>query len=339
MVELWRLPQTSQKKRVAEAVSTGIWGAKQHPRQPAPVLYTVITSSTGANVAVLAVQHIRRMRGGAQGQLMLGADGHIYVVKFQNNPQHTRVLANELIVTRLAAAIGLTTPEAELIEVSEWLIQNTSELEMDHGRTRERCKPGLHFGSRFAGGMMPGQVVDFLPEPQLEEVKNFAEFAGILALDKWTGNANGRQAVFVRKQRERRYKAVFIDFGYCFHAGEWKFDDVPLRGVYYRNLVYKDVRGWESFEPWLSRIEGLSEDVVWAAANEVPPEWYGGNLSEIEALVEKLLTRRNRVRQLIEAFRSSDRRPFPDWGAAAQQNATGDWMQAPLRASILGRVN
>ena len=39
-------------------------------------------------LAVLAVQQIRRMRGGAQGQLMLGADGHIYVVKFQNNPQH-----------------------------------------------------------------------------------------------------------------------------------------------------------------------------------------------------------------------------------------------------------
>ncbi len=34
-------------------------------------------------LVVLAVQYIRRMRGGAQGQLMLGADGHVYVVKFQ----------------------------------------------------------------------------------------------------------------------------------------------------------------------------------------------------------------------------------------------------------------
>ena len=53
-------------------------------------------------MAVTAVQHIRRMRGGAQGQLMLGEDGHVYVVKFQNNPQHTRVLANEFLATRLA---------------------------------------------------------------------------------------------------------------------------------------------------------------------------------------------------------------------------------------------
>ena len=61
-------------------------------------------------LAVLAVQAIRRMRGGAQSQLMLGADGKLWVVKFQNNPQHLRVLANELIATRLAEAVGLTVP-------------------------------------------------------------------------------------------------------------------------------------------------------------------------------------------------------------------------------------
>ena len=172
------------------------------------------------------------MRGGAQGQLMLGADGQVYVVKFQNNPQHMRVLANEFLASRLAAAAGLTAPEAELVEVSSWLVENTPELEMDLGKTRVRCKAGLQFGSRFVGGLMPGQVVDYLPEEQMAEVRNLGEFAGILALDKWTGNANGRQAVFARKQRERRYRAVFIDFGYCFHAGEWRFEDAPLRGVY-----------------------------------------------------------------------------------------------------------
>ncbi len=209
-------------------------------------------------MAVLAVQHIRRMRGGAQGQLMLGADGHVYVVKFQNNPQHMRVLANEFLASRLAAAAGLTAPEAELVEVSSWLVENTPELEIDLGRTQVRCQPGLQFGSRFVGGLMPGQVVDYLPEEQMAEVRNLGEFAGILALDKWTGNANGRQAVFARKQRERRYRAVFIDYGYCFHAGEWRFEDAPLRGVYYRNDVYREITGWESFEPWLTRLETMA---------------------------------------------------------------------------------
>jgi len=276
-------------------------------------------------LAVLAVQQIRRMRGGAQGQLMLGADGHVYVVKFQNNPQHTRVLANELMASRLAAAAGLTVPETDLVEVSSWLIENTPELEIDIGRTRARCQAGLQFGSRFAGGMMPGQVVDYLTEEQLAELKNPGEFAGVLALDKWTGNANGRQAVFTRRQREKRYRAVFIDFGYCFHAGEWRFEDAPLRGVYYRNDVYREITGWESFEPWLTRLETMAAETVWEAANEVPPEWYGGDQSEMEALVEKLLKWRSRIRELIEAFGNSDRRPFPKWGEAGREREEGAW--------------
>jgi len=173
--------------------------------------------------------------------------------------------------------------------------------------------------------LMPGQVVDYLPEEQLTELKNLAEFAGILALDKWTGNANGRQAVFTRRQRERRYKAVFIDFGYCFHAGEWRFEDAPLRGVYYRNEVYREIKGWESFEPWLTRLEHLPAETVWAAANEVPPEWYGGDVAEMEALVEKLLVRRSRIREWIEAFWKSDRRPFPKWGAKGGEGVEEAW--------------
>ncbi len=277
------------------------------------------------------------MRGGAQGQLMLGADGHVYVVKFQNNPQHIRVLANEFLVSRIAAAAGLTVPETELVEVSSWLVEHTPELEIDLGRTRVRCKAGLQFGSRFVGGLMPGQVVDYLPEEQLAEVKNLGEFGGILALDKWTGNANGRQAVFARRQRERRYKAVFIDYGYCFQAGEWRFEDGPLRGVYYRNAVYQQISGWESFEPWLTRLETLAEETVWAAASEIPPEWYGGDLSEMESLVEKLLKRRSRIRELIEMFGKSDRRPFPKWEGREKGGEEAAWVDARW-GSIEGRV-
>jgi hypothetical protein len=277
------------------------------------------------------------MRGGAQGQLMLGADNHVYVVKFQNNPQHIRVLANEFLASRLTLAAGLAVPQVELVDVSTWLVNNTPELEIDLGRSRVKCLPGLQFASRFVGGLMPGQVMDYLPEDQLAEVRNLDEFAGILALDKWTGNANGRQAVFTRKQRERRYRAVFIDFGYCFHAGDWKFEDIPLRGVYYRNDVYRAITGWDSFEPWLTRLETLPADIIWAAANEVPPEWYGGDLSEMEALVEKLLARRSRIRDLIDAFRLSDRNPFPNWGLPTPNSAFQPWPPPSWSNNIVTR--
>ena len=266
-------------------------------------------------MAVLAVQAIRRMRGGAQSQLMLGADGKLWVVKFKNNPQGIRVLANELIATRLADAVGLTVPACEVIEVTDWLVANTGDLLMELGQgVRERCVAGLQFGSAFVGGLMPGRVVDYLPEQELDEVKNLAEFCGMLCVDKWAGNCNGRQAVFERGARERRYKAHFVDQGFCFNAGEWSFPDTPLRGVYARNSVYAGVTGWGSFEPWLSRVEELSAERLWGIAEAVPPEWYGGDTAEIERLVEQMLYRRGKVRDLVGSFRDSDREPFPRWG-------------------------
>jgi hypothetical protein len=266
-------------------------------------------------VAVLAVQAIRRMRGGAQSQLMLGADGQLWVVKFQNNPQHLRVLANELIATRIAEAVGLSVPATDVVEVTEWLVRHTKEMVIQLSSTKvERCAPGLQFGSRFVGGSMPGQVVDYLPEPQMEDLRNLAEFAGILCVDKWTGNCNGRQAVFERKPRERKYRAWFIDQGYCFNAGEWTFPEPPVRGVFLRNQVYEKVTGWESFEPWLTRVEEFRAEDLWAIADAVPPEWYGGDPATIEHLMETMLVRRGRVRELISAFRESGREPFPNWG-------------------------
>ena len=264
-------------------------------------------------LAIAATQHVRRMRGGAQGHLMRAADGEFYVVKFRNNPQHPRVLVNELLATRLGQQIGLPMAAAEVIEVSEWLVAHTPELNIQLAHGNVQCEPGLQFGSRYVVSPIEGQVYDFLPGTMLDRVRNLETFAGMLTLDKWTGNANGRQAAFWKRSRERKYTASFIDQGYCFNAGEWSFPDSPLRGVYLRNEVYDQVTGWESFEPWLSRIEEIDDSLVWATAEAVPPEWYEGNWNAMERLIAELLRRRPKVRELIETFRSSVRAPFPNW--------------------------
>ena len=266
---------------------------------------------------VEAVQHVRRMRGGAQAHLMRADDGHFYVVKFQNNPQHLRVLANELLATRLAEIVGLPVPVTEIVEVREWLIANTPELRMDVSGLSSHCKAGLQFGARYVCDPAEGQVFDYLPEGMLPKVKNLAAFAGMLALDKWLGNANGRQAVFWKKTQERKYTATFIDQGYCFNAGEWDFPDSALRGVYARNFVYQDVRGWESFEPWLARVENCAPAAIHEIAGAIPPPWTGHNWDAMEKLVEQIVERRSRVRELITAFRNSTRQPFPNWGQPA----------------------
>jgi hypothetical protein len=266
-----------------------------------------------ATPLVEAVQHVKRMRGGAQSHLMRCSDGEFYVVKFLNNPQHLRVLANEMLATRLAERAGLPVPATEVVEVGEWLVEHTPELHIQLAHNVVRCQAGLQFGSQYAMSPLMGQVFDYVPVEILEQVENLTAFAGMLVIDKWTGNANGRQAAFCKRLRARKYTAKFIDQGYCFNAGEWTFPDYPLRGVYARNEVYAGVRGWESFEPWLKRVETMQEDLVWSVAGEIPPEWYGGEWEEFEKLVRTLIMRREKVRELIEAFRVSVRRPFPDW--------------------------
>jgi len=252
---------------------------------------------------------------------MRADDGHLYVVKFQNNPQHLRVLANELLATRLAESVGLPVPITEIVTVQEWLIKNTSELCVDSAGLTSHCKPGLQFGARYVCDPAEGQVFDYIPESMFAKVKNVAAFAGMLVLDRWLGNANGRQAVFWKKTNERKYTATFIDQGYCFNAGEWNFPDSALRGVYARNFVYQGVCGWESFEPWLSRVENMDPAVIHEIAGTVPPEWTGNDWGEMETLTAAIVERRSKVRELITAFRDSTRQPFPGWRQAAEVKA------------------
>jgi hypothetical protein len=261
---------------------------------------------------IQAVQHVRRMRGGAQSHLMRAADGHYYVVKFQNNPQHRRVLANELLATRLAEHVGLSVPGVRVIEVDPWLIAHTPELVIELAGRTEPCAPGLQFASRFVLDPFAGQVLDYLPDEALDRVANLGEFAGMLCIDKWTGNTNGRQAVFAKRHQQRLFRAIFIDQGYCFNAGEWNFIDSPLRGVYARNRVYASVAGWQSFEPWLERIEQMTIEALADCAEGLPPEWYG-DPDDLERLLLQLHERRSKVRALTEAFRESTRQPFPSW--------------------------
>jgi hypothetical protein len=266
-----------------------------------------------------ALEQIRRMRGGAQSHLMRCSDGYYYVVKFQNNPQHRRILVNEMLGTKLAARLGLPTVPVAIVEVSEELIRLTPELAMELPRTRIACQPGLQFGARYPGDPRQVTLHDFLPDEQLREVENLHEFAGMLVFDKWTCNTNGRQTVFFDERKvERdeatvRYKTRMIDQGFCFNAGEWNFPDAPLRGLYARHRVYESVRGLAAFGAWMNRVENITESVLEEIYSEIPPEWYAFEPEAIERMLGQLLRRRKLVGELIVSAWKSSAQPFPHW--------------------------
>ena len=274
-------------------------------------------------VPLYAVQHIRRMRGGSQAHLMRASDGGYYVTKFQNSPQGVRILANEMFATSLGLWLGLPMPQVVAIEVSDWLINNTPELRIELAGSQVPCSSGLQCGSRYPcdPATDPMDIFDYLPESHMAKLNQSLSFARVLVLDKWLCNADGRQAIFLRKRRARNFHALFIDHGYCLNATEWSFADSPLRGVYARNCVYENVTGWESFEPVLSRAEQADIVDIWRCAEPIVPEWYEHDRAGLERIVETVYERRQSIRSLIDAFRVSSRAPFPNWKEKATTKA------------------
>jgi hypothetical protein len=270
--------------------------------------------STNTNNRILyAQQHIRRMRGGSQSHLMQASDGGYWIVKFQNNPQHIRVLANEFLASRIGRCLGLPIPEVQVIEVSDWLIQNTPELCVDCAGLKTRCCSGLQLACRYAADPECDLVFDYLPESMHANIDNLNMLAACMVLDKWTCNVDGRQVVFTRPSQHRRFSAWFIDQGYCFNAGEWSFPDSVLRGVYSRNSVYAHVTGWDAFEPALSLAEQADLGDLWQCASQMPREWYQQDRAGLSRLIETLHKRRSVIRDLITQFRQHERNPFPNW--------------------------
>jgi hypothetical protein len=245
-----------------------------------------------------AIEHIRRMRGGAQSQLMRCSDAHRYVIKFQNNPQGRRVLVNELLGTLLARLLDLPTAIPAVVHVCDELINVTSELCIELPKSRMPLQPGPQFGSRYVFHPRIHAAVDCLPDALVSQVQNLRDFAGMLVFDKWTCNTDGRQVLFPRNGL--KYKVVMIDQGFCFNAGEWNFPDAPLRGRYTRTCVYDGIHGIDDFEPWLNKLETqIDEHAIWECAAGIPPEWYGSDTVALSRLLDTLNRRRTRVRELL----------------------------------------
>ncbi|MBI3280760.1 MAG: hypothetical protein HYZ57_13060 [Acidobacteria bacterium] len=276
---------------------------------------------------VNARRFIRKMRGGAQAHLLEADDGFYYVVKFRNNPQHRRVLINELVARSFLDYLQLPACPAAIIEVSSPFLTENPEISIQLGHGRLEVPAGWHFGSRFPGDPSRTAVYDFVPDALLEKVANARDFLGMLVFDKWMANADARQCVFLRA-RIREFAPVYadhplregflaqmIDNGYVLNGPHWDFPDSPLQGLYFRPVVYGDVRGWNDFEPWLNRVVHFPESEIDRALKQVPPEWLEGDEAALESVMERLLVRRERVPDLIEACRKGRLNAFPKWAA------------------------
>jgi hypothetical protein len=274
---------------------------------------------------VTARRFLRKMRGGAQAHLIEADNGLFYVVKFRNNPQHRRVLVNEWIGNTFLRFLQIPTPPIAIVQITSSFLEENPEVNIQLGDRRMPVQAGWHFGSQFPGHPEQIAVYDFIPDTLLSKVANLTDFLGVLAFDKWTGNADARQSIFLRaKLREYApqwadhplrvgYVALMVDHGYIFNGPEWDYLDTPLLGLYFRPIVYGQVRGWIDFEPWLERIKAFPEEVVDDALRQIPPDWLNGDADRLSMLLDRLMNRRRKVADLIEDCKRGRYNPFPNW--------------------------
>jgi hypothetical protein len=274
-----------------------------------------------------AVRHVRKMRGGAQAHLLEADDGNWYVVKFRNNPQHHRVLVNELLSATFLEYLKITAPESAIIQVTPQFLAANPEIHLRAGTARTEVEPGWHFGSRYPGDPARLAVYDFLPDSLIEKVVNLDDFRAILVFDKWAGNADGRQCVFYRALVRQEAGALggegppvrpgfiarMIDHGYTFNGPHWDFPESAVQGLYARPIVYQSVRSLDDFQPWLQQVISFPEEVVDQAWKRTPAAWIDGEEDELERMLNQLLERRKRLPELISACREARTNPFPNW--------------------------
>jgi len=268
-----------------------------------------------------AVRHVRKMRGGAQAHLLEADDGHWYVVKFRNNPQHRRVLVNEALSAILLDYLQISAPRTALIQVTRGFLEANPECCLQLGTRQIEVEPGWQFGSQFPGDPSRLAVYDFLPDGLLGKVVNLSDFRAVLVFDKWTANADGRQCVFYRAMvrhgdtgsGQPGFVARMIDHGYTFNGPNWDFPESPLQGLYARRAVYDSVRGLDDFQPWLDQVIHFPEEVIDRAWKSIPPEWVEGEEEHLDRLLEQLFERRKLAPALIEASRDTRVNPFPNW--------------------------
>lgn len=268
---------------------------------------------------IRATQCFRRMFGESQPILMRAADSNLYVVKFPNNPQGVRILANEMLGAALATLLGVPISPVAVIEVSEDMIFLSESMFIKLGKNIAPCQPGLCFGSQY-------RLDRRLWPPDLitpESVENPEDFLGMLVFDKWTSNTDNRQVALNPNGEYSAYRAVMIDQGFCFSGNEWTFHNGALRGIAHFPRIYDRVTDLEDFEPWLRRLEQeINLEMLCRAAETVPPEWYLYNEAAFNELISQLNRRRMMVREMVGETLRTARDYFSNVSLAKAHSAT-----------------
>ena len=253
---------------------------------------------------VVVTRVIKRRRGRSQPWLMEGEDQEFYVVKAANNPQGRRTLVNDWIGSKLLRLLGVNAADCKTIRIPEILIE-TNDLYLQFGSKQVPVDSGPHFGSVCPVNPERASIYDYLPSSLLSQVTNIDDFYSTFVFDRWTANADSRQAVFYRPGRCRKLHALMIDQGSTFQGVLWEFADLRRPRDFYEE-AYKLTASYEHLERIMERLSAISEQTLGDIVREIPTEWLeGDDQAALTRLLKQLIRRQAHVLELVDRATST----------------------------------
>lgn len=248
---------------------------------------------------ITAIEYYRPVGIGATSpQLFRADDGLIYIVKLKNNRLGPKVLANELLGSRLGQMMGLCFPPAGIIEIEETLVKRSRRL------AAARVSPGKHFACQYLSNS------SYLCESNLHKAVNKAEMAGVMLFDHMLHNADrtmNRRNLLLRRE-EGGHKIYAIDNSHLFRGALWterrlnklaeriRINERRSYGILLRRFLRP-----AHFSPYLAKVNELSDEVLQGLVEELPQEWLPQQEERV-ALTRFLIKRRDLAEAIVNSL-------------------------------------
>ncbi len=261
-------------------------------------------AASGSNYSYVT-HYIRTMRGGSQPILAQAGDGHLYIVKFNNNLQGANLPFNESIGTELYHAAGLAAPSWKPMRVTNSFLDRNPDCWMQTPEGRLRPESGLCFGSRFLGGEGMN-LQEILPGTSFKRVRNHQDFWLAWLIDICAGHADNRQAIF-RETAQNGLSAFFFDNGHLFGGPNGDMESHFMASRYLDSRMYQNVSS-QYLQDLAKASAALDVDELWKCARALPEQWKASSaLNIFEQCLQRISTP-ILVQGIIETMVDADER-------------------------------
>ncbi|MNB97099.1 hypothetical protein D3C75_443200 [compost metagenome] len=258
---------------------------------------------------VNAVRALQPVKNGVTRPYQVQADdGYIYYAKFKENPETSRILANEYVCAKIAEYLELPLANPSLLNVDANFIQLYGDEINKHIDSDTPITSGLHFGTRKIN-----KAFQILNSRMLEDALNVRVIPEIILFDQLICNTdrdrNGGNLLFDMSEM----KIVVIDHSHVFDIGPlWNatqlefrigsaFEPFAQNGYIFRKLV-PFVRGNNPFDSIFGKISGMTDEGLWNIISGIPEEWLICEDDKI-ALHRYLCDRLHRIGDALETLK------------------------------------